>query len=147
MYTKYINKFLTLLTNSVRLHNPINGVHHMTFSSFQLLTCLYSARRLHPILSPPLSAIWALVVLFGMVLLISNTKYYLQSYGTLPNQSSGLNIRLNLRTLILPSQPIVSPLIFISSSSDLFGDNASAGPPSMTSLSMPTCTGLRSDLL
>ena len=105
----YINKFLSLVSvssNSARLHNRINGTHRMKFPSFQLLTCRCSDHSLRPSLSPPLSSIWALVILFGLVLLISNLKYYFQKYGTLPNRSGDLNVRLYLRTLILPFPPL-----------------------------------------
>ena len=112
----YINKFLSLVSvsfNSVRLHNRINGVHRMTVPFFHLFACCCPDRSLHTSLSPPLSSIWALVVLLGLVLLISKIKYYFRKYGTLPNRSSGLNVRLELRTLILPFPPIVSAILFI----------------------------------
>ena len=147
----YINKFLSFVSvssKSVRLHNRINGVRRMTFFSFHLFSCRCADRSVRPNLSHPLSSIWALVVLFGLVLSISNIRYYFQKYDTLPNRSGGLNIRLDLRTLILPSSAIVSPLLFMSSSSsDFFGSNASAGPASVTSLSISTCTSSPSDLL
>ena len=145
----YINQFLSLVSvssKSVRLHNRINGIHRMTFPSFHFFTCRRLDRSLRPSLYPPLSSIWALVVLFELVLLISNVEYYFQKYSTPPNRSGGLNVRLDMRTLILPFAPIVSSSLFISSSY-LFSCNAGAGPLSVTFLSMPTCTSLPSDLL
>ena len=94
----YINKLLSSVSvssNSIRSHNRINGVHRKTFSCFHLFLCRYSDRNLRPSLSHSLSSIWALVVLFGLILLISPIKYYFRKYGTLPNRSGGLNIRLD----------------------------------------------------
>ena len=42
----------------------------------------------------------------------ANIKYYFQRNGTLPSRSGGLNVRLDLRTLISPFSPITSPLLF-----------------------------------